>query len=465
MAYEKNDLLENFDVFPKIFVEGKPTEIHIRQLGCEPMFLPDTDYPAVICAMEQGQPEFWPSTTDFRPLTLHTDAQGNFTFTHTFTKEQQYLIRFPNENGRPKVQFPVYCVAQDLAGRYPFLGDLHMHTTGSDGDEVPQVVCANYRRYGYDFTVISDHRRYDPSLDAMAFYRDVPTELTIVPGEEVHLPDVKGHHNAVHIVNFGGEFSINSLVEGEATEEKGTDLSVRAIRTENVPESMTLAQYEDTLWEYAKDIEVPQGVEKMPYAICKWIFERIRDANGLGIYAHPNWRNNVYHVPETFTDYVMEQKIFDAFEVLGGESYYEQNGFQTARYYEERAKGNRFPIVGSTDSHSSYKSNEDGFVAATIIFSPENERRALIASVKDFYSVAVDTISKEFRLVGESRFIRYGCFLLKEYFPLHDELCFEEGRLMKQYATGTESEKAEALQMLRAIYGRVQRHREKYFAF
>ena len=104
-------------------------------------------------------------------------------------------------------------------------------------------------------------------------------------------------------------------------------------------------------------------------------------------------------------------------------------------------------------------------MAATIIFSPENERRALIASVKDFYSVAVDTISKEFRLVGESRFIRYGCFLLKEYFPLHDELCFEEGRLMKQYATGTESEKAEALQMLRAIYGRVQRHREKYFAF
>ncbi len=465
MAYKKNDLLENFDVWPKVFVEGKETEIHIRQLGCRPMFLPDTEYAAVICALEQGQPDFWPSTSDFRSLTLRTDAEGGFTFSHTFTKEQQYLIRFLDENGRAKVQFPVYCVAADLAGRYPYLGDLHMHTTGSDGRQKPEVVCANYRRYGYDFMVISDHCRYYPSLDALAFYRGVPTELTIVPGEEVHLPDVKGHHNAVHIVNFGGEFSINALVEDDAVEERGKDLSVRAIRTEDVPDVMTVPEYEDTLWAYAEGIEVPEGVEKVPYAMCKWVFERIHDANGLGIYAHPNWRNNVYHVPESFTDYVMQQKIFDAFEVLGGELYYEQNGFQTARYYEERARGNRFPVVGSTDSHSSLPSYEEAYIAATIIFAPENERRSLIAAVKDFYCVAVDTISAEFRLVGENRFIRYGCFLLKEYFPLHDELCWEEGRLMKQFAAGTPQEKEEALALLGAICGRVQKQREKYFAF
>ena len=79
--------------------------------------------------------------------------------------------------------------------------------------------------------------------------------------------------------------------------------------------------------------------------------------------------------------------------------------------------------------------------------------------------MAVDTISEEFRLVGEARFIRYGDFLLKNYFPLHDELCFEEGRLMKQYVTGNEAERAEALDGLRFTSGRTKKLRDKYFDF
>ena len=465
MAYSKNDLLENFDVYPKVFAVGKQTQIHVRNLGADPVFAPDTDYTMVMCAMDTGSPTLWPDVADYREQVLHSDEKGNFTFTHTFDKEQEYLLRFLNDDGKRIVQFPLYCVAEDLCGRYPFLGDLHMHTTGSDGDQDPEVVCANYRRYGYDFTVISDHRRYDPSLRAIRFYRDVPTELTIVPGEEVHLPPVYGQRNPVHIVNFGGEFSVNALVEGEATEEAGTDLSVRAIRTENVPDVMRVEEFSALMQKLADEADLPEGVSAIPYVMCKWIFDRIHDANGLGIYAHPNWIQDVFHVPEQFTDYIMQTMPFDAFEVLGGENYYEQNGFQTMRYYEEMAKGHRFPVVGSTDSHSSYPSNRNAFICATIIFSPENERTALIDSVKKFYSVAVDTISSEFRLVGESRLVRYGCFLLKNYFPLHDELCYEEGRLMKQAATGTDAERAEAVEMLGHIHGRVQRHREKYFAF
>ena len=465
MAYAKNDLLEYYDVYPKVFVVGKPTQIHVRSLGGEREFEPGRAYTLVVCALDCGAPDQFPQSADFRTRTVTADADGNFTFTHTFDAEQQYFLRFLNDEGKRIEQFPVYCVAQDLAGRYPLIGDLHVHTTGSDGNQSPPVVCANYRRYGYDFMVVSDHRRYYPSLQAIDAYRDVQTELCIVPGEEIHLPSVHGVKNPVHIVNFGGEFSVNALVEDEAVREMGSDLSVRAIRTDNVPDVMTRAAYEDLMQSLADQAALPDGVEAIPWVVCSWIFERIRDANGLGIYAHPNWINNVYHVPERFTDYMMHVQPFDAFEVLGGENYYEQNGFQTQRYYEERAKGNRFPVVGSTDSHSSLPSNENAFLCSTIIFAPQNERRALIAAVKDFYSVAVDTRSAEFRLVGETRLVRYACFLLKHFFPLHDELCFEEGRLMKQYAVGTPREKDEAARMLAAIFGRVQAQREKYFAF
>jgi hypothetical protein len=96
-----------------------------------------------------------------------------------------------------------------------------------------------------------------------------------------------------------------------------------------------------------------------------------------------------------------------------------------------------------------------------VVFSPENECSSLIRSIKDFYSVAIDTISKEPRFVGDLRLVRYTCFLYKEFFPLHDELCFEEGRAMKDYVCGVKGAK----EILQAISGRLKTQREKYFAF
>ena len=467
MAYKKDELLNNYDVYPKVFVAGKAATIRVRPLGGRPLFEPGKTYELVVCALDGGFPEDFPSTGDFRSLQVTADENAGFCFTHTFDAEQEYFLRFQNEEGRRLIQFPVYCVAEDLAGRYPFLGDLHMHTNLSDGSETPEIVAANYRKYGYDFTVISDHHRYYPSLRAIDAYRDAPIEMTIVPGEEVHMPRVHGKNNAVHIVNFGGEFSVNALVEDDVYDNEPDRLRFgRAIRENDVPDVMTLAEYEDKLQALADAIDVPEGVDRIPAAVCTWVFDRIREANGLGIFCHPNWIPNAFHVSERFTDWLMATQPFDAFEVLGGEAYYEHNGFQTARYHDERAKGRRFPIVGSTDSHGSYiTQNPKGFICETIVFSPENERRALISSIKDFYSVAVDTISAEFRLVGEGRFVRYGCFLLKNWFPLHDDLCYEEGRLMKQYVSGTPEERAEALATMKAITGRVKRLREKYFAF
>ena len=465
MAYPKNDTLHNFDWFPKVFAAGRETEICVRPLGGREVIKPDSDLRLEICALDLGDPDDFPASAYFKYLPVHSDEKGKVTFRWAFPAEGEYFIRFVNDENRTYLELPVFAVGQDLVGRYPFMGDLHIHTTLSDGRQVPEVVCANYRKYGYDFMVVSDHRRYYPSLRAIKAFENADVDLTIVPGEEVHMPDVKGVHNDVHIVNFGGEYSINQLVEGEAVREVGKDLSTRAIRTENVPDVMTQAQWEDLIAEKAEEIDVPQNVDRVPAAMCKWIFDEIRRAGGLGIFPHPRWRNNVNHVPNAFCDWLFENRIFDAFEVLGGENYYEQNGFQTAMYYDYAMKGFRYPVVGSTDSHSSYESNRNAFICETVIFSPENERKALIAAVKDDYSVAVDTISAEFRLVGPRRFVEYGCFLLKYYFPLHDELCFEEGRLMKQYVTGTPDEREEAGALLSALHGRTAKLCEKTFAF
>jgi len=453
------DELRNYDIFPKVVRAGKTSEICVKPLGWHAAFK-QAAYNLSICPFDEGNPSQYPDRPNKFEYEAAPQEDGCIRFAFEFFGEQQYFIRLTAENF--KLQLSVYCVAEDLAGRYPFRGDLHLHSRRSDGRQAPEIVAANYRKTGYDFLAMTDHHRYYPSLDAIEAYKDVSIELCLVPGEEVHLPnDPEGRHiNDVHIVNFGGDYSVNALVHDSDT---GPPEDPRRAVIANPPPVRSWEQYWAEVDAYMETIDVPeqlQGTERWTYASCCWAFDHIKRGGGLGIFCHPYWVANVLHVPPTFVDAMMEARPFGAYEVLGGENNYEQNGFQTIDYYRDMAKGRRYPIVGSTDSHNSVNSR-NSHVCSTIVFSPANERRALIDSILGFYSVAVDTIDESPRYVGEWRFVRYACFLEKNFFPLHDELCFEEGRAMKDYVTGEPGAK----ETLEFISGRMRAQREKYFGW
>lgn len=443
--------LFNYDIFPKVFECEKEIEVTIKPLGAHVEF--KGEYTIWVKALTQGNIRDYKERNNLVEYKVNPDTDGCLRFRHIYHDEQEHFVEVLKD-GKRVVRLSVYSLAPDMVGRYPFRGDLHMHTCRSDGKQAPAIVAAEYRKNGYDFLAITDHDSYYPSLEAMNAYKDVPIEYTLVTGEEIHLED-----NDIHIVNFGGKYSVNALMPGDHHIDVGPGKEFRSLDGE-CPEIISVEEYKRQVNELAETLDIPEGIEKFIYASCVWIFNHIKKADGLGIFCHPYWISNVFQVPETLVEYMMETQPFDAFEVLGGESYYQQNGFQAARYYDDRAKGRRYPIVGSTDSHSSVHNN-GALIASTIVFSPENTRESLISSIKDMYSVAVDTISTEHRLVGETRFIRYGDFLLREFFPLHDELVFEEGRAMKDYVCGDET----AAGILKAISGRMKEQREKYFAF
>ncbi|MCL2517048.1 MAG: hypothetical protein FWF15_00665 [Oscillospiraceae bacterium] len=436
--------LHYYDIFPKVIPVGKESEITVKPLGWHAAFKNGAAYHLSVCPLEEGTPREFPNRRNLFEFDTKADTDGCMRFKFNFFAEQQYFIRIKDDD-KFKIQLSVYAVDEDLCGRYPFKGDLHMHSRRSDGKEAPAIVCANYRKTGYDFFAITDHHRYYPSLEAIEAYKNVPIEFNIVPGEEVHFPEVR-----THIVNFGGEYSLNGLIE-ESAQNTETGGNYNA---------MTKEQWSNLINEYAKTLDIPKDIEAFEFAACHWIFNEIRKANGLGIFCHPYWISNVFQIPPAFVDYIMQTQLFDAYEVLGGENYYEQNGFQTIQYYEDTAKGRNYPIIGSTDSHSSIN-NRNSHICSTIVFSPENERKSLIASIKDFYSVAVDTISAEPRFVGSLRLVKYACFLDQEFFPLHDDICYEEGRAMKDYVCGVSGAK----EVLELISGRMKTQREKYFAF
>ena len=228
------------------------------------------------------------------------------------------------------------------------------------------------------------------------------------------------------------------------------------------PGTMSDEEFHKVINDYAATLDIPEGLPKYVYAGFCWECEKIREAGGLAIFPHPYWiHDDAYHGDERLTQHMFETKPFDAFEVLGGENYFEQNGHQTVHYYEAKAKGLNIPVVGSSDSHSSVN-NRNAFIAETICFAEENTPDGVMDAIRAGRSVALDTISTEFRLVGDFRLVKYACFLMNEYFPLHQAACNEQGRAMKEYYCG---DREDGRAMLELTKDRMKKFWKKYFAF
>lgn len=430
--YFKNN---KFDIFPLVFPVGEKVEFCINSTAKRKIISEDITLKLV--RIDAGSPKDEFFIENGKKIDFEIDESGTIKFDFLAELEGEHFVRI--FKGEERVdQLSVYAVDGELAKRIPLRGDFHVHTTGSDGAEDPQITCANYRRHGYDFMFVTDHYNYYSSLDAIAFYKGVNIALNIMPGEEVHVPGT-----GVHIVNAGGLFSVNGLlpIKTNYSDYKG-ELSLRRFDSSvNPPDIYKMEDY----WAEIDDIEkglkngenaIPETVDAKAYAACLWAFDKIKKADGLAIFAHPYWICDAFNVPENLTKYMLKNHPFDAFEVLGGENYFAQNGFQTAIYYDEYLKGRVHPIVGSTDSHGSTSENRNWDICSTIVFAKANQRQEIISAVKDKFSVAVDTISKEYRIVGEFRFIKYASFLLERYFPIHDKQAYLDGEITRQYALG-----------------------------
>ena len=447
--------LYDYDIYPKVVISNEINTVSIQPLGDHRKFKKDHEYTIKIYKVDESNPSVYPERSGRYTLTAKPDNDGILRFEIALEGEGEYFINLHEDpDSRRFLTLSMYSLEADMKGRIPLRGDLHMHTCRSDGREGPTTVCANYRAFGYDFFTISDHERYYPSLEAIEFYKDT-TDFTIVPGEEVHLP-----LNDVHYVNFGGSYSINALINGRPNDEKaGKDLKYRSLDG-TAPDPIDKEVFIEMIKERAKSVPREHESERLSYAVIEWIYEHMQANGGLGIFPHPYWLCQMDQLPEDYTRFIYENAPFDAFEVLGGENYYHHNGFQTALYYEMRAKGIDRAVVGSTDSHGSTEHNRNGFICSTIVFAKDNERCALIDAIKNKYSVAVDTISTEYRLVGDFRFVKYGSFLLENYFPIHDLACKAEGYYMNRLVANDPIAK----DVLGAMKGQIPQMQKKYFA-
>lgn len=397
--------LNYFDVCPRIVRAGSSVHVTVRPLFDHVRFKEGQSYQVSLIPTEGLTDQMrW---TEQYGLDF-TIEQGIMHLEYTFGSEQEYSLLI-NQGNKTLAEFRLYALEEDLYARKPYKGDFHLHTHHSDGVESPAYVAAACRRVGLDFMAITDHHKYAPSLEAIRAFDGVATGLRIYPGEEVHAPG-----NPVHILNFGGSFSVNDLFRSEAFTEEVAEIE-------------------------SQQADLISGPDRYPYAASVWCFNKVREGGGLAVFCHPYWfYRHRYDVPQALTTLLLERQPFDALELIGGYHRFEveSNHLQVARYHEERSRGKRIPIVGVSDSHGCETGSLFGWYY-TIAFSPSAELADLITSIKDLYSVAVDDLPGEApRAHGPFRLVRYAQFLLREFFPAHDRLCLEEGQLMLAHAAG-----------------------------
>ena len=324
----------------------------------------------------------------------------------SFPQEDCYLCKLL-VNGVQTDALELYALNDDLFAKTPFKGDNHMHTWMSDGQDSPMYMAAQSCRRGYDYCVITDHKKFEPSLIARDFFKTTGVDFLVVPGEEVHSPD-----NPVHIINLGGNESVNDWWRDHEDEYRA---AVEAeLKTMNAP-----------------------MVERDKYAAAasQVMFDRIRGVDGVAVLCHPNWiLANGFNESEDITDYLFDHKRFDALELIAGGAYEDGTQMQIS-YYHDRPT---MPILGNSDAHGCFGDKlEPGNY--TIVFADALDVDSIKRAIREGKTVA----GNKNKLYGDYRLVKYGYFLLRNYYPQHKKLRDGLGAWMLRLASsglGADSE-------------------------
>jgi len=94
-----------------------------------------------------------------------------------------------------------------LKDRKMLIGDLHMHTTHSDGDMPPTYVALSTLRNYMDFMALTDHNTISGLAEIYDLQKQGHLKYIIITGEEVTLPDA-------HILGLGITDLVSAVVEG-----------------------------------------------------------------------------------------------------------------------------------------------------------------------------------------------------------------------------------------------------------
>ncbi|MGI6561370.1 MAG: PHP domain-containing protein [Clostridia bacterium] len=439
--------MDSFAIYPLVVLEGQRTTVTVvSKMSCDGTesgidywgkqrsggpFTTKKQYSVKVTPREIHYPE-----TKAQKEIGYTVENGSLVFEYTFYGEQEYMVFIDEvvEGVNTRLTFfKLYSVKEDLYRLLPWKGELHMHSNWSDGKQPPEIMYSYARRAGMEFATLTDHYSLQPHPTILEKMSAIDSGLIIYPGEEVHK---LGHK--MHIVSIGASKCISRMLMDDYDNIK--------------EEALKIAE---------KHTDLPEDVDPLEFGMQRWVFEQIKKLGGLSVLAHPYWphEGNATYIPASLSRLIIEEGYSDAWEITGVDDG-DKDFMQNVLYTEECEKGFRMPVVGATDAHD--KSGlGDGY---TIVFAEDANISSVTAAIKNHLSVGCRQYkradgSMRYMAFGPTRLVRYAMFLMSEFYPLQDRLCFIEGELMNQVFSGQ--------QWAAPLIGEVARHirQEKRLCF
>lgn len=426
-----------YHIYPRVVRANQKQVITAIGLDESSRFYDDCEYFANVHAMEDydvPQDPMYPAKHVVEDIPCRCE-NGVVTFEYFFKGEQLWNIRIfrkeveKHQNpvfkfhpvawkhliDRPLVGISarIYSLEEDLYSRRPLKGDLHIHTMATDGEESPEMSAALYRKAGFDFIAITDHNTIAPALQAIEKFKDIPTQLKIYPGEEIH----NGHDCYFHMVNFNCRQSVCEKIIGNMS------------KIEKIIDALEVT------------IDVPKHLDKREMAWRTWFQQEIHKAGGISILPHSyGIIGGTYNTQTKVVEAVFERGLCDVYEAVSGTENLAARRLQSTFWQEARAKGYDLPIVGSSDTHSAAARDFKTFdYSWTIVFA--QNKNTVPEDILAKYSVAVDNIAEKNKCVyGSLRLVKYAWFLIENYYKYHDALCSDIGSAVLRRVFGDESQ-------------------------
>ena len=365
-------------------------------------------------------------------IPMKKESDGLFFIEYDFKQEQRYSVKI--KLGEEIVLSTyVYAADEDLFSLRPYKGDTHLHTNRSDGAYSPFETSCYYRGAGYDFIAVTDHHKMEPSHEAKDRIAPLTDLFTVFIAEEVHNKGM----GYFHIINFGGEKSIN------------------------IPILANPDKIEEEVQKVLKSRDFTGAADPYACAYRIYVAEEIRKCGGLAIMAHPYWEcYGEYHMQTEDIRYLWKNGCFDALEVLAGCDRADQgNNLQQALWSELRAEGVTIPVVGASDCHNVH--TDDYLFNRQFTLAMAKNADDIKDSIKQERSVAVLKRGEEgFFVFGKFRYVKYARFILEEYMPTHDALAQKHADALLDAGNGGGKRTAK----LEAFEKDILRYQNEFFA-
>lgn len=422
-AEEKKSRYADFDLSKKIFEVGKEFEVSMTFPESKKSQI-EKAYLTIVGDDGASEMEGTLFNRAFGTPVDYKIVGNKIVFKVKFGREQCYCLRLYEKKiakDTPTYLYPktiavrnVYALEPDMLSLIPLRGDFHFHSTRSDGKDTPENVTLRNYECGFDFQSLSDHGRYQPSVDVKNLFEPFGSSMAFYNAEECH-------HAHPHIHNLGGTAWASEYMRNNTPKFYQRVASIMK----------TIPQDKFTERE-RKDIAKIQ-------AEC----EVIRKLGGLAVFNHPYWsRGSVgfyYYnqMPKKLWDEVCKRKIFDVYELINYGCTEMSISRAIMNYAELRAQGIKFPVIGSSDAHDV----RDQGQAYTIVFAKSNSLADVKDAIMNYRSLAVveyactnDTEKGRIAplVFGDDRYLRYAYYLLDYYFPEHTKLIQEQGKALRE---------------------------------